>query len=154
MRSTRLLPALALLCTVGFGLPAHAQDKACQLEISGNDAIQFDKKQMEVPATCKEITVTLKHSGKLPATAMGHNWVLTRNADLQGVVDDGMKAGPTNSYVKPKDPRVLAHTKVIGGGETTSVKFSSAALKKGESYMFVCTFPGHSALMRGAFVVK
>ena len=49
------------------------------------------------------------------------------------------------------DARVLAFTKVIGGGQTTSVKFSTAALKKGEAYTYFCSFPGHSAIMKGTF---
>ena len=46
---------------------------------------------------------------------------------------------------------MIAHTKVIGGGQTTSVKFPTSALKKGEAYTFFCSFPGHSAIMKGAF---
>jgi azurin len=46
---------------------------------------------------------------------------------------------------------VIANTKVIGGGQTTSVKFATSALKAGESYTFFCSFPGHSAIMKGAF---
>ena len=41
------------------------------------------------------------------------------------------------------------HTKVVGGGESTSVTFPMSALKAGESYTYECTFPGHSALMKG-----
>jgi azurin len=145
--------AALLLIGLGAGAPALAQGTGCQLEISGNDQLQFDKKELKVPASCKEVTLTLKHIGKMPATAMGHNWVLTRTADSAAVVSDGMKAGPSSNYVKSGDPRVLAATKIVGGGESTSVKFSTAALKKGESYTYVCTFPGHSAVMRGTLTV-
>lgn len=60
-----------------------------------------------------------------------------------------MQAGAANQYVKAGDPRVLAATRIVGGGESTSVKFSTAKLKNGESYTYVCTFPGHSAVMLG-----
>lgn len=149
----RIIEAASIVTLLVIGLTttttAGAQGSGCELEISGNDALQFDKKELKAPATCKEITLTLKHSGKMPATAMGHNWVLSSTADSAGVVSDGMKAGQASNYVKPQDPRVLAATKIVGGGESTSVKFSTAALKKGESYTYVCTFPGHSAVMRG-----
>ena len=36
-------------------------------------------------------------------------------------------------------------------GETASVTFATAALKKRGDYTFLCTFPGHNALMRGTF---
>jgi azurin len=51
------------------------------------------------------------------------------------------------------DARVIAHTKVIGGGETDSVTFSTAALKAGEAYSYFCSFPGHSALMKGTLTL-
>lgn len=145
----------ALLAAVGLAtaLPASAQSKACQLEISGNDALQFDKKELKVGAGCKEITLTLKHIGKAPAAAMGHNWVLVRTADMAGVVNDGMKAGLTNQYLKPSDKRVIASTKVVGGGESTTIRFSTEGLRQGEPYTYVCTFPGHSAVMRGTLTI-
>ena len=39
----------------------------------------------------------------------------------------------------------------VGGGQTTSVTFPTSALKKGESYTFFCSFPGHSSIMKGPF---
>ncbi|MOA50824.1 Azurin precursor [compost metagenome] len=44
---------------------------------------------------------------------------------------------------------MIAHTKVVGGGESDSVTFEVAKLKAGEQYMFFCSFPGHAALMKG-----
>jgi azurin len=49
---------------------------------------------------------------------------------------------------------VIAHTKVIGGGESASVTFATSALKKGQSYKYLCTFPGHNALMSGDFTIE
>jgi len=49
------------------------------------------------------------------------------------------------------DQRVLAHTKTIGGGESASVTFPTSILKKGGAYQYLCTFPGHNALMHGTF---
>ena len=136
------LVALGLLST-----PLWAAN--CSTVVEANDAMQFNASSVNVPKTCKTFTVTLKHTGKLPRTAMGHDWVLTSAADEAGVVADGIKAGLDNNYVKPADPRVVAHTKVIGGGETASVSFKTSALKPGTSYVFFCSFPGHSTLMHG-----
>ena len=52
------------------------------------------------------------------------------------------------------DKRVIAHTKLIGTGETTSVTFAVAQLKAGEPYVFLCTFAGHSPIMRGTLSVQ
>jgi azurin len=143
------LTAAALLGALA--LPLYAQADPCQLEISGNDQMQYDKTGLAAPATCKEITVTLHHSGKLPKEAMGHDWVLVNTADMQAVANAGLGAGLANDYVAPGDKRVLAHTKVIGGGESTSVTFPGSILKKGGDYTYLCTFPGHVALMHGKF---
>lgn len=121
----------------------------CEQVIESNDAMQFNVKEMTVDKACTEFTVTLKHVGKLPKNAMGHNWVLTTQADLQPVANDGIAAGLDKDYLKADDARVLAHTKIIGGGETTSVTFDVAKLKAGENYAFFCSFPGHSSMMKG-----
>jgi len=113
--------------------------------------MQYDKQELAVPATCQQITVTLHHTGKLPKEAMGHNWVLVNGPDLAAVANAGMGAGLANNYVAPGDKRVLAATKVIGGGDTTSVTFAASLLKKGGDYKYLCTFPGHNALMHGTF---
>lgn len=121
----------------------------CSVDIAGNDQMQFDKKEITVSKSCKQFTVNLKHPGKLAKNVMGHNWVLTKQADMQGAVNDGMAAGLDNNYVKKDDARVIAHTKVIGGGESDSVTFDVSKLAAGQDYAYFCSFPGHFALMKG-----
>jgi azurin len=144
------LATAAVLGALAAAPYAHAADP-CKLEISGNDLMQYDKPELSAPARCKEITVTLHHTGKLPREAMGHNWVLVNAADLTAVATAGMGAGLASNYVAPGDQRVLAHTTTIGGGESTSVTFATSILKKGGAYAYLCTFPGHNALMHGIF---
>ncbi|WP_238923984.1 azurin [Achromobacter ruhlandii] len=121
----------------------------CSVDIAGNDQMQFDKKEITVSKSCKQFTVNVKHPGTLAKNVMGHNWVLTKQADMQGAVNDGMAAGLDNNYVKKDDARVIAHTKVIGGGETDSVTFDVSKLAAGQDYAYFCSFPGHFALMKG-----
>ncbi|MNG34643.1 Azurin [compost metagenome] len=73
---------------------------------------------------------------------------------MQGVVTDGMAAGLDKNYVKDGDTRVIAHTKIIGSGEKDSVTFDVSKLKEGEQYMFFCSFPGHSAMMKGTLALQ
>jgi azurin len=148
MKTIRMIACLSLAFAASS---AFAADKVCKVEISGTDQMQYDKKEISVGADCTDVEVTLKHAGKLPAQAMGHNWVLAKTSDLSGVAGDGMGAGLPNDYIKQGDARVLAHTKVVGGGQSATVKFSTSVLKKGEAYSFFCTFPGHSSMMKGAF---
>jgi azurin len=138
-------------CVAAFWLAliGSASAATCDVEIEGNDAMKFNKSSIEVPESCKEFTVKLKHTGKLPKAAMGHNWVLTTSADEAGVVKDGMAAGAAKNYVKDGDTRVIAHTSLIGGGESTSVSVNTSKLKAGQSYAYFCSFPGHATLMKG-----
>ena len=145
----RILITLVLSLASGF---AMAQD--CATGIESDDALRFSSEKIEIPSACKNFTVTLKHTGRLPKLAMGHNWVLAKLSDLDGVARTGMLAGADHSYVDPKDTRVLAYTGVVGGGESTSVTFDTAKLIPGERYGFVCTFAGHSPLMRGVIILK
>lgn len=149
MRHTLVAAALIGANAFLFTAPAHAADNVCKLEIAGNDLMQYDKKELTVGKDCTSVQVTLKHTGKLPAASMGHNWTLVKTADMNAVANDGLSAGLASDYIKAGDKRVIAHTKVVGGGQSASVTFPASALKAGESYTFLCTFPGHSALMKG-----
>ena len=152
LRSTLVAAALLGAQSLMISIPAAAADKVCKGEITGNDQMQYDKKELSVAKDCTQVQLTLKHIGKLPKEAMGHNWVLVKAADLTAVANAGMSAGPANSYIQAGDKRVIAHTKTIGGGESDTITFSTAGLA-GESLMYLCTFPGHNALMRGTLKV-
>jgi azurin len=143
----RLLPLLGLL-VIGT-----AQADNCVIDLKGDDAMKFDKTEVTVSASCKTITINLAHTGKLPATSMGHNVVIAGGADVQPVGMAGATAGAAANYVPAGDQRVIAHTAVIGGGATTSTTFPGSALKAGGDYAFFCSFPGHWAIMKGKLVV-
>jgi len=145
---TSLLPLLIMAGTTC----ARAAD--CHLRIDANDQMQFSQHQLEVPAACAEIEVTLNHTGKLPAATMGHNWVLTRSKDATAVATLGAGAGAQHNYLPVNDARIIAATRLIGGGESASVKFSTAGMKAGEDYTFFCSAPGHIAMMKGRFQFK
>ena len=148
-RKLSLAAALGALALPAMFLASPAMAATCSATVESTDAMQYTTTSLTVPASCKEFTVTLKHVGQLPKTVMGHNLVLGKTADIGGINADGMKAGAAANYVKPGDARVIAATKVIGGGESTTVKIPVAKLKAGEQYSYACTFPGHSAIMKG-----
>jgi len=129
-------------------------EDSCNQVIEGNDMLQFNLKEMVVSSSCSDITVTLKHTGAMPANVMGHNWVLTNTADFMPVATAGGGAGLGNNYVPVNDARVIAASAVIGGGAETSVTFSGALLSAGGDYTFFCSFPGHYMIMKGSFVVR
>lgn len=136
----------------GLALAPAAHARVCAVSIDSTDQMRFSQDQIKVAADCSQVKLTLRHTGKLAATAMGHNWVLTRTPDHQPVAMAGMRMTLADSYLPKADARVLAHTAVIGGGQSTSITFSTARLAKGGDYTFFCSFPGHFAMMKGRFV--
>ncbi|MDO5667817.1 MAG: azurin [Alcaligenaceae bacterium] len=140
--------SLALAALLSFAA-APAMAAECTINITGNDAMQFDVKEIEVSKSCEEVTIDFKHVGNLPKAAMGHNVVITKEADAQAVVTEGAAAGPAKDYLNEEDERLVAFTKMLGGGEEDTVTFKPSDLEDGEKYMFFCSFPGHFALMKG-----
>jgi len=128
---------------------AHAG--ACDVNVEATASMAFNVKEIAVPKTCKEITLNLKNTGTMPKAIMGHNVVISKTSDMVAVNKNGMAAGLANNYVKKNDAKVIGYTAVIGGGESTSAKIKLANLKPSESYSFFCSFPGHSAIMKGVF---
>jgi len=144
------LLAPLLLATLAFAPSAYA--RVCAVNVDSTDQMTFTQKEIKVAGDCTQVKLTLRHTGQLAATAMGHNWVLTKTADYQPVAMAGMRMKLADSYVPKGDARVLAHTAVIGGGQSTSVTFATSKLKKGGDYTFFCSFPGHFAMMKGKLI--
>jgi azurin len=149
MRSLRAISATALLLAAGA---AYADP--CKVTIESNDMMQFNLREMAVPTQCTEVEVSLKHSGQLSARVMGHDWVLARDSDMSAIINEGLAAGSKHGYLAQNDKRIIAATRVIGGGESATVKFSTSALQTGVHYAFFCTSPGHATVMHGTFFLR
>lgn len=148
----RSLLVVALLALASSGASAFAADAPREIAITANDAMQFNLKEITV-APGEKVAVKLSHIGKLPKTAMGHNWVLfsiQSDAEVQKLLMDAMKNAP--EYLPKDQSTIIAHTKILGGGESDTVTFT--APEKPGSYPFVCSFPGHFSMMKGKLIVK
>ena len=132
----------------------HLLAAECAVTVDSTDQMSYNTKEIVIDKSCKTFTVNLTHSGNLPKNVMGHNWVLSKKADMQAVSTDGIAAGLDKNYLKDGDERVIAHTKVIGAGEKDSVTFDVSKLNPAETYEFFCTFPGHNSMMKGSVVLK
>jgi len=147
MSLLRTIGALALLA----GARAVYADP-CNVTIEGNDMMQFNLREITVPAQCGEVEVRLRHSGKMSARVMGHDWVLARDSDMSAIVNAGLAAGARHGFLPENDKRIIAATGLVGGGESAVVRFSTSMLQQGVRYAFFCTSPGHSTAMRGIFL--
>ena len=143
---TKAAPAAAAPADDGPVLQAKVESNV--VELGASDDMKFDANEIRVEGG-KKVTVNLTHKGQLPAASMGHNFVLLKKGvDIQQFALRAMNAADT-AYI-PAGDEVIAHTKVIGGGESTSVTFDAP---EPGTYLFLCTFPGHFAMMQGKFIV-
>ncbi|PWH84292.1 azurin [Algibacter marinivivus] len=120
------------------------------ITITGNDAMQFNKKEIKVEAG-KKVKVTLRHIGKMDKNVMGHNFVLLRKGVNAMAFGNMAASARDNDYIPNGTKDVIAHTKMLGGGETDVIEFDAP---EAGTYEFLCSFPGHSAIMKGKFIVE
>ena len=126
----------------------------CDISIEATASMAFSTKEIIINKTCKEVNLTLKNAGNMPKAAMGHNLVITKKADMQALLTEGNAAGLSKNFVKDNDDRVIAHTAVLGGGESATIKFKTDKLNAKDAFAFFCSFPGHSAVMNGVVKVN
>ncbi len=131
--------------------PATPASDAVVLEISGNDLMKFDKTELRAKAGQK-VKITLHHSGKLAKEAMGHNVVILKSGtDIAAFAAKAVDAKATDYIPASESANIIAHTKLIGGGESDTIEFTAPAAG---SYPFLCSFPGHYGFMKGEFIVE
>lgn len=125
-------------------------ENVSKVVITGNDMMQFDKKEIRVKAG-KKVKLTLRHIGKMDINVMGHNVVILKQG--VDVISFAAKAATekANGYIPTGSEDVIAYTEMIGGGQTTTIEFD--APEAGE-YDFICSFPAHYAMMKGKFIVE
>ena len=117
--------------------------------LNSNDQMKFDRKIIKVNSS-EKVTLTLNHTGRFPASSMGHNFVLLKK-DID-VNEYALRAtGARNSEYIPEGDNELAYTKMLGGGESDTITFDAP---EPGTYIFICSFPGHYQLMMGEFIVS
>jgi azurin len=122
------------------------------VEITVNDEMKYDVNAFDVKPGQK-VQLTFKNIGKLPKETMGHEIALLAwNTDAAKFVEDGL-AHPETGFIAPdQESKVLAHTKLLGPGESDIITFTAPRIPA--SYDYVCTFPGHLASgMKGRMTV-
>ncbi len=119
--------------------------------LTGNDLMQFSAKEIKVKAGQK-VNLTFRHVGKMELAVMGHNFVLLKpGTEIPAFSLEAANVGKDKDWIPNDGKDVIAHTKMIGGGQSTSVTFTAP---EAGTYDFICSFPGHSGLMKGKFIVE
>ena len=114
------------------------------------DNMQYETTEFTVKAGQ---TITLVMENVATSAAMQHNVVvLAMGADVNAFGMAAMQAGPDAGYIPADSDQIIAYTAMAKPGETTQIEFTVPS-EPGD-YPFVCTFPGHYALMQGVMKVE
>lgn len=121
------------------------------IKLDGMDDMKYDRTLFKVKAGQK-ITLDFKNIGKQPAAAMSHNVVILKpGTDVQAFGEAAIPAAKTEHIPPTMTDDVIAHTKLLGPGQTDQITFT---LPDAGVYDFICTFPGHFGTMRGKIVAE
>lgn len=119
--------------------------------LTGNDRMQYSDTLFKVKAS-EKVQLTFRNIGKMPKNSMGHNFVLlSQGTDFTNFATEAMKARDNDYIPQQLSSSIIAHTKLVGPGETDKITFTVP--NKG-IYDFLCSFPGHYGTMRGKLVVE
>ncbi len=131
---------------------AAAQGSGRTIEITANDQMKFNVTAITAKPG-EELRVVLNNIGTVPKEAMGHNWVLLK-AGTDPLAFGAAAAGAREHNYIPQNlqDQVLAKIDLLGPKQKGEVSFK--APEQPGDYPFVCTFPGHAALMKGVLTVK
>ena len=126
-------------------------DAGGRLRIEVDDTMRFSTTSFEVRSG-ERVSIELAHTGTFPKAAMGHNLViLTPATDVDQFAVRAMSAWATDFIPADSDSEIVAHSELIGGGETSTFEFVAPAPGV---YPFLCSFLGHAAIMRGEMIVR
>ena len=125
-------------------------DGVVNVSMITNDRMKFNLNKITVKAGQK-IKLTLTHTGKLNKRIMGHNVVFLNKGTELSTFASKAAAAKENDYIPVGSSAVLAHTKMLGGGETTTIEFTAP---EAGTYDYICSFPAHYALMKGKLIVE
>lgn len=146
----RILAAAATLPVGGVFREAFAAGSRQQMNLnisSDGDLLAFKPDHLTCPAGAA-VHLTFYHTGKY--VSQDHNWVLTKPGAADAVAQAALQAEEKSGWAPGRDPRVLAATPPCPKGQHVGVDFTAPA--PGD-YPFLCTTPGHGAVMHGVLHV-
>ena len=139
---------VAMFVMCGHLSPSNAQVSPRQIEIGViPGGLRYNVTEFEA-AVGEFIELTLDNNGLIP-----HNWLLVQSGKLQDVINAAVAlggSGLSKDFI-PQTPDILQRITLVQPGKSISIQFRVP--EKIGDYPYVCTFPGHSNLMRGVMKV-
>lgn len=132
---------IALMC----GTVSLAEAATVKVSVKG-EQLAFEPATFSVKAG-EKVTLIFTNASK----SMQHNLLIVKPGTADKVVADSLAAGADKGWAST-GPEVLFKTKMVDPTKSETLTFE--APKDKAEYPFLCTFPGHGALMRGKMLVK
>jgi len=140
---------LTLFLTL-FSISVWAQR---EIKIEGHNNLRFTVETIKA-SPGEKLKITMTTITDMDKSQMAHNWVLLKQGtDAMNFVTKGLQH-TDNDFIDPAlEDKIIAHTDMVGGGETDSIVFTVPE-KKG-TYEYICTFRAHyQAGMKGKLIVE
>lgn len=130
---------------------SEVEDGVVEITIESNDQMKYNLSEIRAKAG-NTVVLTLVNVGTMPKDKMGHNWtLLNAGVDSEEYALEAANAADNNYQVKGRESDVLAHTAILGPGETETLTFTAP---EAGTYKYVCTFPAHYGTMNGVMIVE
>jgi azurin len=154
------LSHIALVAFVGVALAACGPTEDRPHATNGDDVqtititpvgdeMRFEQTEFTVRPG-QQVRLIMENTATSPA--MHHNVVIVEDqAAVERVGPAALEAGPEADYI-PEDGSIIAYTPMAAPGETTEVTFTAPDAEG--DYPYLCTYPGHWALMQGVMHVR
>lgn len=129
-----------------FITSSYAQTDTVRFVLQAVSGLQYDQVRLKAPpASWIELTL-------INVDEMAHNWIMTKPGSREEVVDLSLemaKQGSTD-YI-PESDKVLQSIPLLSPEERYTISFQ--APEQEGIYPYVCTYPGHGAIMYGALYI-
>jgi len=121
------------------------------IKLQANENMRFDKDMFKIK-TGKKIRLIFKNTGAPTNTAMAHNVVILKKGTDIADFADAVHNAKNEQYVPASvDSLMIAHTKLVGGGQSDEVDF---IISQPGVYDYICSFPGHWGTMQGKIIAE
>ncbi len=146
--------AAAVATALFTALPVSAAPAKAARTVTIHVGDELKYSVTRIPATPGErLRIVLVDTGKAPKTVMGHNVVVLKKGTDPAAFANASATARDTDYIAPSvKAQVLAHTPLVGPGETVETTFQVPTVPG--NYDYICSFPGHMlAGMKGVLAV-
>lgn len=145
-------PAPAAAAAPAAPAPAAAEVAEITIKPDTANPLAYDLKEFVVKAGQK---VKLTFNNTHPAVPQPHNVVIGTAGSKDKLMGLAMQMatapdGMAKGFI-PDAPEILFHTKLLQPNQSETIEFTAPAAG---DYPYLCTFPGHGAIMNGVMKVE